>query len=128
MLAKRYASVIEGLSTLLDLKDKNQMDLDYNLISNLTYSVLNKQTVEEKCDDSDIVEVVETPLDDSVFDRLNATLSGLEEKLDEEYEEEEEEKKDTVTTENERQFLLKKLAELFDKLQKMVREKREYND
>jgi len=47
MLAKRYASVIEGLSTLLDLKDKNQMDLDYNLISNLTYSVLNKQTVEE---------------------------------------------------------------------------------
>ena len=41
---------------------------------------------------------------------------------------EEEEKKETVTTENERQFLLKKLAELFDKLQKMVREKREYND
>ena len=127
MLAKRYASVIEGLSTLLDIKDKNQMDLDYNLISNLTYSVLNKQTVKETSDDSDTVEVVETPLDDSVFDRLNATLSGLEEKLDQEYEEEEEEK-EVVTTENERQFLLKKLTELFDKLQKMVREKREYND
>ena len=127
MLPKRYASVIEGLSTLLDIKDKNQMDLDYNLISNLTYSVLNKQTVKETSDDSDTVEVVETPLDDSVFDRLNATLSGLEEKLDQEYEEEEEEK-EVVTTENERQFLLKKLTELFDKLQKMVREKREYND
>lgn len=124
MLSKRYASVIEGLSTLLDIKDKNHMDLDYNLLSNLTYSVLTEPTTKETYENVETVDTPETPLDDNVFDRLNATLSGLEEKLDQEYEEEEEKKKEVVTTENQRQFLVKKLTELFDKLQKLVGVKR----
>ena len=130
MYAKRYASVIEGLKTLLSIKDKNQMELDYKLLSNLTYSILNEHTLKET-EKSDKVEEAksetEIPLDENVFEQLNATLSGIEEKLDQEEEEgdeeKDEEKKEALKTENERQFLLQKLTELFDTLQKMVREK-----
>ena len=90
MYAKRYASVIEGLKTLLSIKDKNQMELDYKLLSNLTYSILNEHTLKET-EKSDKVEEAkseaEIPLDENVFEQLNATLSGIEEKLDQEEEE-----------------------------------------
>ena len=42
MYAKKYASVIQGLKTMLDMQDKNEVRLDYNLLSNLTFSILKK--------------------------------------------------------------------------------------
>lgn len=126
MYAKKYASVIQGLKTMLEMQDKNKVSLDYNLLSNLTFSILNEKTLhdakegekaEEKKEETTTKQV---HLDEDLFERLNEVLSGLEEKLDDEYEEEEETEKEKEVTENDRQFLIKKLTELFDQIQKMV--------
>ena len=127
MYAKKYASVIQGLKTMLEMQDKNKVVLDYNLLSNLTFSILNEKTLhdpkegekkEEKKEEATTTK--QYHLDEDLFERLNEVLSGLEEKLDEEYEDEEEEKDEKEVTENDRQFLIKKLTELFDQIQKMV--------
>ena len=47
MYAKKYASVIQGLKTMLDMQDKNEVRLDYNLLSNLTFSILNEKTLHD---------------------------------------------------------------------------------
>ena len=124
MYAKKYASVIQGLKTMLDMQDKNEVRLDYNLLSNLTFSILNEKTLhdtkegEKKKEEEEAKQV---HLDEDLFEHLNEVLSGLEEKLDDEYEDEaEEESKEKEVTENDRQFLIKKLTELFDQIQKKV--------
>ena len=131
MFAKKYASVIQGLKTMLEIQDKNKVRLDYNLLSNLAFSILNEKTLhdakegeegeKEKEGEKKEEETKQVHLDEDLFEHLNEVLSGLEEKLDEEYEEEEEEaEKEKEVTENDRQFLIKKLTELFDQIQKMV--------
>ena len=124
MYAKKYASVIQGLKTMLDMQDKNEVRLDYNLLSNLTFSILNEKTLHETQEGEETEEEEEAKqvhLDEDLFDHLNEVLSGLEEKLDDEYEDEaEEESKEKEVTENDRQFLIKKLTELFDQIQKKV--------
>ena len=118
MYAKKYASVIQGLKTMLDMQDKNEVRLDYNLLSNLTFSILHDTKEGEKKEEEEAKQV---HLDEDLFDHLNEVLSGLEEKLDDEYEDEaEEESKEKEVTENDRQFLIKKLTELFDQIQKKV--------
>lgn len=126
MYAKKYASVIQGLKTMLEMQDKNKVSLDYNLLSNLTFSILNEKTLhdakegEKKEEKKEETTTKQVHLDEDLFERLNEVLSGLEEKLDDEYEEEEETEKEKEVTENDRQFLIKKLTELFDQIQKMV--------
>ena len=123
MYAKKYASVIQGLKTMLDMQDKNEVRLDYNLLSNLTFSILNEKTLHatKEGEKKEEEEAKQVHLDEDLFDHLNEVLSGLEEKLDDEYEDEaEEESKEKEVTENDRQFLIKKLTELFDQLQKKV--------
>lgn len=159
MMAKRYARVIEGLTTLLNIKDKNEMDLDYTLLSNLTYTILNEKTLkdapdtptpkeeeeeEEKGHESEgqtVAEVeaeaakplvkkpVAAVVSEDLYDRLNAMLGNLEKEhvvndvLEEETEEELQKKaEEAMGSENDRQFLIRKLTDLFDKLQKMVRD------
>ena len=123
MYAKKYASVIQGLKTMLDMQDKNEVRLDYNLLSNLTFSILNEKTLHdtEEGEKKEEEEAKQVHLDEDLFEHLNEVLSGLEEKLDDEYEDEaEEESKEKEVTENDRQFLIKKLTELFDQIQKKV--------
>ena len=123
MYAKKYASVIQGLKTMLDMQDKNEVRLDYNLLSNLTFSILNEKTLHDtkEGEKKEEEEAKQVHLDEDLFDHLNEVLSGLEEKLDDEYENEaEEESKEKEVTENDRQFLIKKLTELFDQIQKKV--------
>ena len=123
MYAKKYASVIQGLKTMLDMQDKNEVRLDYNLLSNLTFSILNEKTLHDtkEGEEKEEEEAKQIHLDEDLFDHLNEVLSGLEEKLDDEYEDEaEEESKEKEVTENDRQFLIKKLTELFDQIQKKV--------
>lgn len=123
MYAKKYASVIQGLKTMLDMQDKNEVRLDYNLLSNLTFSILNEKTLHDmkEGEKKKEEEAKQVHLDEDLFDHLNEVLSGLEEKLDDEYEDEaEEESKEKEVTENDRQFLIKKLTELFDQIQKKV--------
>ena len=123
MYAKKYASVIQGLKTMLDMQDKNEVRLDYNLLSNLTFSILNEKTLHDTKagETKEEEEAKQVHLDEDLFDHLNEVLSGLEEKLDDEYEDEaEEESKEKEVTENDRQFLIKKLTQLFDQIQKKV--------
>lgn len=123
MYAKKYASVIQGLKTMLDMQDKNEVRLDYNLLSNLTFSILNEKTLHDtkEGEKKKEEEAKQVHLDEDLFDHLNEVLSGLEEKLDDEYEDEaEEESKEKEVTENDLQFLIKKLTELFDQIQKKV--------
>ena len=123
MYAKKYASVIQGLKTMLDMQDKNEVRLDYNLLSNLTFSILNEKTLHDtkEGEKKEEEEAKQVHLDEDLFDHLNEVLSGLEEKLDDEYEDKaEEESKEKEVTENDRQFLIKKLTELFDQIQKKV--------
>lgn len=123
MYAKKYASVIQGLKTMLDMQDKNEVRLDYNLLSNLTFSILNEKTLHDtkEGEKKEEEEAKQVHLDEDLFDHLNEVLSGLEEKLDDEYKDEaEEESKEKEVTENDRQFLIKKLTELFDQIQKKV--------
>ena len=122
MYAKKYASVIQGLKTMLDMQDKDEVRLDYNLLSNLTFSILNEKTLHDtKEGEKKEEEAKQVHLDEDLFEHLNEVLSGLEEKLDDEYEDEaEEESKEKEVTENDRQFLIKKLTELFDQIQKKV--------
>ena len=123
MYAKKYTSVIQGLKTMLDMQDKNEVRLDYNLLSNLTFSILNEKTLHDtkEGEKKEEEEAKQVHLDEDLFDHLNEVLSGLEEKLDDEYEDEaEEESKEKEVTENDRQFLIKKLTELFDQIQKKV--------
>lgn len=123
MYAKKYASVIQGLKTMLDMQDKNEVRLDYNLLSNLTFSILNEKTLHDtkEGEKKEEEEAKQVHLDEDLFEHLNEVLSGLEEKLDDEYEDEaEEENKEKEVTENDRQFLIKKLTELFDQIQKKV--------
>ena len=123
MYAKKYASVIQGLKTMLDMQDKNEVRLDYNLLSNRTFSILNEKTLHDtkEGEKKEEEEAKQVHLDEDLFEHLNEVLSGLEEKLDDEYEDEaEEESKEKEVTENDRQFLIKKLTELFDQIQKKV--------
>ena len=156
MMAKKYARVIEGLTTLLDIKDKNEMNLDYTLLSNLTYTILTEKTLidtpespmavdEEHAHEGQTMTEVEAeaakPLvsqpvaaaatvSEDLYDRLNAMLGNLEKGkvMEEDVVEEETEKEkrkkeeEAMGSENDRQFLIRKLTDLFDKLQKMVSE------
>lgn len=156
-MAKKYARVIEGLTTLLNIKDKNEMDLDYTLLSNLTYTILNEKTLKDAPDTptpegeegeegkghepegQTVAEVeaeaakplvkkpVAAMVSEDLYDRLNAMLGNLEKEhvvndvLEEETEEELQKKaEEAMGSENDRQFLIRKLTDLFDKLQKMV--------
>ena len=153
-MAKKYARVIEGLTTLLNIKDKNEMDLDYTLLSNLTYTILTEKTLtdtpespmavdDEHTHEGQTMAEVEAeaakPLvakpvaaaatvSEDLYDRLNAMLGNLdkenvmeEDVVEEETEEEKRMKEEeAMGSENDRQFLIRKLTDLFDKLQKMV--------
>lgn len=111
-MSKKYANVIEGLNYILDIKQKDEMNLDFNLLSNLTYSILNmKITEDETPDETEEVSFV----DEEEFDVLSSELTMLEEQL-EESEDEKEEKK----SKNDQQFLINQLSALFEKIQKMV--------
>lgn len=119
-MSKKYSNVIEGLNMLLDLKTKEDMNLDFSLLSNLTYSVLNmkiteKEEMEEKVEEETADEVF---VDEEEFDVLSNELTVLEEQLEEEDEEEEEGK----GTKNDQQFLISQLSKLFERIQKMVYE------
>lgn len=113
MYSKRYASVIEGINNLLDRQDKSQVALDYNLLSSLTFSILNVTHHDETPSNET---VSETPVDEDAFAILASELNGIEEEL----EEEEETKEEKQSTENDRQFLIKQLTLLLDRVQKMV--------
>ena len=122
MCCKKYSSVIEGLNMLLELKRKEEMNLDFGLISNLTYNILNLEVKETKTID-EVNEAGETQesskpvvIDEEEFDILSSELTQLEEQLEEEEEEEEAEKK----SKNDKEFLIKQLSALFNKIQKMV--------
>lgn len=118
MYSKRYASVIEGINNLLDRQDKSQVALDYNLLSSLTFSILNvthhDETPSNETPSNETVS--ETPVDEDAFAILASELNGIEEEL----EEEEETKEEKQSTENDRQFLIKQLTLLLDRVQKMV--------
>ena len=116
MYSKRYASVIEGLNELLDRQDKSQVALDYALLYSLTYAIINLNHSGEKKDETPDVDQKETPaIDEDAFNILSVELNGIEEELEEKEETEEEEH-----SENDRQFLIKQLTALFDRIQKMV--------
>lgn len=128
MYSKRYASVIEGLNELLDRQDKAQVALDYALLYSLTYAIINLNHAGSK-QETPAEEQSETPketpsegqsetpaVDEDAFDVLAMELTGIEEELDAKEEEKEEEH-----SENDRQFLIKQLTALFDRIQKMVR-------
>lgn len=114
MMSKKYASVIEGLNHILDIKQKDEMNLDFSLLSNLTYSILNMKvsTTEQPVEQEEEVVLV----DEEEFDVLSSELTMLEEQLEEEEEVEEEAKK----SKNDQQFLINQLSNLFEKIQKMV--------
>lgn len=116
-MSKKYSNVIEGLNMLLDLKTKEDMNLDFSLLSNLTYSVLNMKITEkeEKGEEETADEVF---VDEEEFDVLSNELTVLEEQLEEEEDEEDEEK----GTKNDQQFLISQLSKLFERIQKMVYE------
>lgn len=116
-MSKKYSNVIEGLNMLLDLKTKEDMNLDFSLLSNLTYSVLNMKITEkeEKVEEETADEVF---VDEEEFDVLSNELTVLEEQLEEEEDEEDEEK----GTKNDQQFLISQLSKLFERIQKMVYE------
>lgn len=114
MYSKRYASVIEGINNLLDRQDKSQVALDYNLLSSLTFSILNLTHHDETPSNET---ASETPVDEDAFAILASELNGIEEELEEKEEETKEEKQ---STENDRQFLIKQLTLLLDRVQKMV--------
>ena len=116
MYSKRYASVIEGLNELLDRQDKSQVALDYALLYSLTFAIINLNHSGEKKDETPDVDQKETPaIDEDAFNILSVELNGIEEELEEKEETEEEEH-----SENDRQFLIKQLTALFDRIQKMV--------
>ena len=119
MYSKRYASVIEGINNLLDRQDKSQVALDYNLLSSLTFSILNlthhDETLSGETPSNETAS--ETPVDEDAFAILASELNGIEEELEEKEEETKEEKQ---STENDRQFLIKQLTLLLDRVQKMV--------
>ena len=124
MYSKRYASVIEGINNLLDRQDKSQVALDYNLLSSLTFSILNlthhdeTPSGETPSNETPSNETAsETPVDEDAFAILASELNGIEEELEEKEEETKEEKQ---STENDRQFLIKQLTLLLDRVQKMV--------
>lgn len=141
MYSKRYASVIEGLNELLDRQDKAQVALDYALLYSLTYAIINLNHAGTKQEETPSEGKSETPaegqsetpaegqsetpsegksetpaVDEDAFDVLAMELTGIEEELDAKEEEKEEEH-----SENDRQFLIKQLTALFDRIQKMVR-------
>ena len=116
MYSKRYASVIEGINNLLDRQDKSQVALDYNLLSSLTFSILNlthhdeTPSGETPSNETPSNETAsETPVDEDAFAILASELNGIEEELEEKQ-----------STENDRQFLIKQLTLLLDRVQKMV--------
>lgn len=116
-MSKKYSNVIEGLNMLLDLKTKEDMNLDFSLLSNLTYSILNMKITEkeEKVEEESANEVF---VDEEEFDVLSSELTVLEEQLEEEEESEEEGK----GTKNDQQFLINQLSKLYERIQKMVYE------
>ena len=125
MYSKRYASVIEGLNELLDRQDKAQVALDDALLYSLTYAIINLNHARTKQEETPSEGQSETPsegksetpaVDEDAFDVLAMELTGIEEELDAKEEEKEEEH-----SENDRQFLIKQLTALFDRIQKMVR-------
>lgn len=105
---------------LLDLKTKEDMNLDFSLLSNLTYSVLNMKITEKEEEEEKVEEETadEVFVDEEEFDVLSNELTVLEEQLEEEDEEEEEGK----GTKNDQQFLISQLSKLFERIQKMVYE------
>lgn len=119
-MSKKYSNVIEGLNMLLDLKTKEDMNLDFSLLSNLTYSVLNMKITEKEEEEEKVEEETadEVFVDEEEFDVLSNELTVLEEQLEEEDEEEEEGK----GTKNDQQFLISQLSKLFERIQKMVYE------
>lgn len=101
---------------LLDLKNKDNMDLDFTLLSNLTYSILNMKVNEmsEKSEEEPGEEI--NLVDEEEFAFLSNELTVLEEQL----EEEEEAKEEAGKSKNDQQFLINQLSSLLDKIQKMV--------
>ena len=125
MMCKRYASVLEGLNVLLDIKNKEEMNLDFNLLSNLTYSILNmkvneKKEEEKKEEGEEVKEEKAVEYDEDVFSALSSELAEIEGHLDE-IEEEEEEEEEKTGSKNDKQFLIGQLSKLFERIQKMVR-------
>ena len=117
MMSKKYANVIEGLNYILDIKQKDEMNLDFSLLSNLTYSILNIKVTESASKDETPAESEEVPLvDEEEFDVLSSELTMLEEQL----EESEDEKEEKAKSKNDQQFLINQLSALFEKIQKMV--------
>ena len=124
-MCKRYASVLEGLKVLLDIKNKEEMNLDFNLLSNLTYSILNmkvneKKEEEKKDEGEEVKEEKAVEYDEDVFSALSSELAEIECHLDE-IEEEEEEEEEKTGSKNDKQFLIGQLSKLFERIQKMVR-------
>ena len=126
MMCKRYASVLEGLNVLLDIKNKEEMNLDFNLLSNLTYSIMNMKVNEKKEEvkkeeEKEVKEVKTVEYDEDVFNALSNELAEIEGHLDEIEEEEEDEKEEKAGSQNDKQFLIGQLSKLFERIQKMVR-------
>ena len=124
-MCKRYASVLEGLNVLLDIKNKEEMNLDFNLLSNLTYSIMNmkvneKKEEEKKEEEKEMKEVKPVEYDEDVFSALSNELAEIEGHLDE-IEEEEEKEEEKAGSQNDKQFLIGQLSKLFERIQKMVR-------
>ena len=125
MMCKRYASVLEGLNVLLDIKNKEEMNLDFNLLSNLTYSIMNMKVNEKKEEVKkeevkEVKEVKPVEYDEDVFSALSNELAEIEGHLDE-IEEEEEKEEEKAGSQNDKQFLIGQLSKLFERIQKMVR-------
>ena len=121
MAMGEFASVIEGLSTMLTITHKSEMPLDYALLARLTRGVLHWtepatagiETVSPETGEEEAVELSPVVLGEleelEQLEQLEAPETG-------ETGETGETEKDRGT----REFLVKKLSGLFDELQKRV--------
>ena len=132
MARGELAAVIEGLATMLSLTHKNEAPLDYALLDRLTRAVLAWKAPQTRLDASpagdaassaDTVEEEAVALSPVVLGELEE-LETIEQEEDRKQAEKESGEpgatRETGETAGTREFLVKKLSELFDDLQKRV--------
>ena len=115
MAMGEFASVIEGLATMLAITHKSEMPLDYALLTQLTRGILQSE---------DTKPAGIEPLSPETGEEETIELSPVVLGELEELEAENGETGETGETEKDRgtrEFLVKKLSGLFDELQKRVR-------
>ena len=122
MAMGEFASVIEGLATMLAITHKSEMPLDYALLAQLTRGILQGTDREP----AGIRPLSPEPGEEEAVELSPVVLGELEEleQLEAPENVETGETGETGETEKDRgtrEFLVKKLSGLFDELQKRVR-------